>query len=192
MGVEYSLNDPAKGECFAFGKGWRGAEGSTDYDPAPAANPPLEPGWVRCGTVGYRWAALASRDETLHYVRTHFHWLVSEPHSDDCPFIGQTRAGEDCKGRWCSFNEPDDEDLGYANWLADVLWTWLQGRDQSQLDVNHDSGDDVHCHGEPEWHEKYCHYLAPKYERHFYVTGSRYKEDQHRLAKLPTKSKETP
>jgi hypothetical protein len=160
MGVEYSLNDPAKGECFDFGKGWH--EDRDDYDrPCP-------------------WVPLRSRDETLHYVTTHFWFLKAEPHSDEC--MTKHLAPEHLRNRslpwpcdkWCPFNEPD---LEYANLFADKLWTWLQGRNQSQLDVSDGccSGSDIRC--DPKRHDEHCEeWIAKGYGRHFFETGSRYDE----------------
>lgn len=178
MGVEYSLNDPAKSECFDFGKGWHGAEGSTDYDPAPAANPEPPPGCYRIGTVGYRWTPLTSRDETLHYVTTHFYFLEREDHSDGCMHANDPSFGRPFRCEvGCSFQEPD---MAYAHAFADKLWAWLEGRDQSQLDVTDDCGDDLTCDGGDD-HDEHCEkHVAGGYGRHFFLTGSRYLETERK------------
>lgn len=174
MGVEYSLNDPAKGESFDFGKGWHGVQESGDYDPSPSANQPPEPGWECALPNGYKWTPLVSREAALHYVTTHFYFLEYEEHSDGCMHTNTPskppRPWVCCPG--CPFREPD---LEYATLFADKLWAWLQGRDQSQLDVTDDaSSDDIHCAG-GKAHDHHCEKaIAEGWGRHFFKTGTRY------------------
>lgn len=176
MGVEHDLNDPAKGESFDFGKGWLGIESQGEYYPSPSANPPVPEGCYRVGFTGYKWTPLASRAETLTYVRTHFWFLQYEEHSDGCM---HTNTPTKPPRPWvcspgCPFHEPDNE---YANRFADKLWAWLEGRDQSQLDITSDSAsDDLHCKGGTD-HDKDCEtWIANRWGRHFVRTGSRYDE----------------